>query len=152
MQEKISFLQNNLLAAVNSLQGNEVPKWGKMNAQQAIEHMSAFFALSFGKVKMPLVSPEEKLPQLQAFILSDIPFKENTKAAVLPEEPLPVRNDTLDAAKEELTASVHAFFTHFEINPTVTELHPIFGNLDYKHWVHLHYKHVVHHMTQFHLL
>jgi hypothetical protein len=74
------------------------------------------------------------------------------KAPILPETPLPYRHANIAAAKDELVASVDAFFQYFKENPNATATHPVFGHLDYSLWVHLHYKHVRHHLTQFNLL
>ena len=61
-----------------------------MNAQQMVEHVAGFFKVSTNQLKFPLVTPEEHFQSLKNFLLSDKEFRENTKAPVLPEEPLPV--------------------------------------------------------------
>ena len=152
--EKKAFLKNDLLLLVNKLKGDEKAKWGKMNAQQMIEHVSAFFKVSTEKIKFPLTTPVEHLPKYKEFLLSEKEFRENTKApsTVLPEEPLPLRYTTMQEAKDALRKSVDYFFEFFKDNSSKTTLHPVFGQLNFDEWVQLHHKHVIHHLKQFGLI
>ncbi len=150
--EKYSFIREVLLPLLHSLPADRSARWGKMNAQQMVEHLSDFFRLSAAQIQMPLVTPEEQLPRYRAFLHSDKPFRENTKVPVLPDEPLPVRHSSLPRALEELQESVQAFVTLFEQNPGFSSIHPVFGELNQADWIQLHYKHVTHHLRQFDLL
>jgi len=47
--EKKSFLKNTFIALLKNVKGNETGKWGKMNAQQMVEHVSGFFKVSTQK-------------------------------------------------------------------------------------------------------
>jgi len=147
--EKISFLSNDLIPLINKLNGNEKGVWGKMNAQQMAEHVSGFFKVSTQKIHFPLTTPAEHLPKYKEFLMSDKPFRENTKAPVLPEEPLPLRFSTMKEAVEDLSQSVKDFFEFFKDDPFRTTLHPAFGELNFDEWVQLHHKHVSHHLRQF---
>ncbi len=150
--EKLLFLRNNFIPLLSPLKAADTGRWGKMNAQQMVEHLTDFFRVSTGDIRMPVVSPEEHLPKLRAFLLSDKPFRENTKAPVLPEEPQPVRNAGMLQAVEELNAAVQAFFSLFENEPDHSTTHPVFGVLNADEWILLHYKHVTHHLRQFGLI
>ena len=150
--QKALFLKNDLLLLVKKLNGNETGKWGKMNAQQMVEHTAAFFKVSTEKIKFPLTTPVEHLPKYKEFLWSDKEFKENTKAPVLPEDPLPLHYASMQQATEDLGKSVNDFFSFFKDDPTKTTLHPAFGELNFDEWVQLHYKHVVHHLKQFGLM
>ena len=151
-KEKKSFLKNELIVLVNKLKGDEKGKWGKMNAQQMIEHVAGFFKVSTGKIHFPLTTPAEHLPKYKEFLLSDKEFRENTKAPVLPEEPLPLQYATMPEAINDLTKSVDDFFAFFKNDPSKTTLHPAFGELNFNEWVQLHLKHVTHHLKQFGLI
>lgn len=151
-EEKRSFLQNELPGLINNIKGNEAAKWGKMNVQQMIEHTSAFFKVSTQEIHFPLSTPAEHLPKYKEFLLSDKQFRENTKAAMLPEEPLPLEYASLDEARIDLINSINTFFELFKDDPTKTTLHPAFGELNFDEWVQLHHKHVMHHLRQFGLL
>ena len=149
---KKAFLKNDFLLLINKLNGDEKAKWGKMNAQQMIEHISGFFKVSTGKIKFPLVTPIEHLQKYKEFLNSDKEFRENTKAPVLPEEPLPVRFATMDESINDLDDDVKEFIHLFNNNAQLKTLHPVFGELNYEEWVLLHYKHVTHHLKQFGLM
>lgn len=151
-EEKISFLKNDFMSLIKKLKGDEAAKWGKMNAQQMIEHTSAFFKVSTQRIQFPLTTPVEHLSKYKEFLLSDRQFRENTKAPVLPEEPLPLHYNTMQEAMEALKKSIGDFFEFFKDNPAKTTLHPAFGELNFEEWVQLHHKHVTHHLRQFGLL
>lgn len=150
--DKLLFLRNRFIPLLYPLKAADTGRWGKMNAQQMVEHLTGFFRVSTGDIRMPVVSNEEHLPKLRAFLQSDKPFRENTKAPVLPEEPLPVRNAGMQEALEELSNAVDAFFALFENDPDLTTTHPVFGVLNGDEWILLHYKHVTHHLRQFGLI
>ena len=151
-EHKINFLKNDLILFIRKLKGDEKPKWGKMNAQQMIEHTAAFFKVSTGKIQFPLITSAEHLPKYKEFLLSDKEFKENTKAPVLPEQPLPITFSTILEAVDDLDKSVKDFFNFFKEDADKTTLHPAFGNLNFSEWVQLHNKHVIHHLKQFNLM
>lgn len=149
---KKDFVKNDFIFLVKKLKGDEKGRWGKMNAQQMIEHVSAFFKVSTQKIHFPLTTPVEHLPKYKEFLLSEKEFRENTKAPVLPEEPLPLHYSNLQEAKDQLKKSVDDFFEFFKDDPSKTTLHPVFGQLNFNEWVQLHHKHITHHLKQFGLL
>lgn len=151
-QEKADFIREGFLSLVNGLSPDKQALWGKMNSQQMVEHVSGFFLVSIDKLQFPLVTPEEHLPKFKEFLLSDKQFRENTKAPVLPEEPLPVREPNLASAIQQLRATIDSFFAYFNDDPNKKTMHPVFGWLNFEEWILLHYKHVTHHARQFGLL
>lgn len=153
-EQKLNFLKNDFTQRFKTLPAGSMGNWGKMNAQQAVEHMAAFFAVSSGKIKFDLVTPVEHLPKYKEFLLSDKEFRENTKAptSVISEETLPLRYANMDEALEKLLDSITAFENYFKDEPLKTTLHPVFGELNFEEWVLLHYKHVRHHLRQFGLI
>lgn len=150
--EKLAFITTDSLSRLSNLPANEMGKWGKMNGQQMVEHLTAFFKISTGKIIIPLVTPEENLPRLKQFLYSDKEFRENTKAPVLPEEPLPWRNTAMTGALQELANEMAIFKDRYIENSQQIVPHPVFGDLSYEEWVLLHYKHVLHHLKQFGLV
>ncbi len=152
MNGKIIFLKKEFIPLLQRLTGNEIGKWGKMNSWQMIEHVSGFFKVSTGQIIFPLTTPPEHLAKYREFLMSEKPFRENTRAPVLPEEPLPVRFSSITAAREKLAESVDEFFAYFRNDPAKTTLHPAFGELNFEEWVQLHHKHVMHHLRQFEVI
>ena len=147
----VSILKNSLGVLYTEIVANPQAKWGKMNAQQMIEHVADFFNVSTEKIKFELVTPEEHLPKYKEFLLSDKEFRENTKApaSVLGEEPLPLRSASIETAIDYLKKSAARFFSYFENEPQKKTTHPVFGPLNFEEWVMLHTKHVSHHSRQF---
>ena len=154
MQEQLHFLKEQYIPLIKQADVRTTPKWGKMNFQQMVEHVSAFFKVSTHKLKFDLVSPPEHMPKLKEFLLSDKQFRENTKAptSIIGEEPFPVHYASPEEAVAKLEKEVNHFFHFYETNPTATAVHPVFGELNFEEWVRLHYKHVTHHLRQFGLL
>jgi DinB family protein len=152
-QQKLSFLTS-CTSLLQTLPAEANGKWGKMNAQQMVEHVAAFFYVSGDKIKFELVTPIEHLPKYKEFLRSEKEFRENTKAplTVLAEEPMPLRYNNINEAITDLKKSIDEFVAYFKNDPNKTTLHPVFGELNFEEWILLHYKHVQHHFKQFGLI
>lgn len=152
--KKLDFLRYQFFPLLQPLKSEAKGKWGKMNGQQTVEHLSDFLKISTGKLIFSLVTTTDLLPRYREFMLSEKAFKENTRAPheVLPEEPLPLRYRVMSEAINELKKELDDFFRFFEDHPLTKTLHPVFGELNYEEWIILHYKHVIHHLNQFELL
>lgn len=151
---KLHFISTEAIDLLDALEANSPAKWGVMNAHQMTEHLEDFFNVSTEKFKVKLYTPEEHLPRMKEFLMSDKVFRENTKAPVeiLGETPLPLRFISLTEAKENLKAAINNFSSYFENDKQKKTLHPAFGMLNYEEWILLHYKHVQHHLKQFGLI
>lgn len=153
-QEKLNFLKNNFIPLLKDLPADAKGKWGKMNGQQMVEHVTGFFKVSSDRLHLPLVTPAEHLPKFKEFLMSEKEFRENTKAPVqiLPDKPLPVRKANMEEAIRGLEKSVEEFFSFFSDDPEKKTIHPVFGELNFAEWIQLHHKHVTHHLKQFGLI
>ncbi len=151
-QQKLNFISTGLVPLLRSLPADAKMKWGKMNAQQVVEHISGFFRVSTNKLHFPLVTPADQLLKFKEFLRSDKEFRENTKAPVLPEDPLPEQFASYADAVNDLEKEVKDFLHEFTNDPALTTQHPVFGDLNFEEWVLLHYKHVVHHLKQYGLM
>ena len=151
---KFDFITIEFLQCLNGLHGDAKGKWGKMNGQQMVEHVTDFFMVSSGKYKFPLVTPTEQLLKYRDFILSDKEFRENTKAPVnvVPEEPRTIQYASMQEALAALVTEINGFAEYFKNNPDASTTHPVFGELNLDEWVLLHHKHVTHHLRQFGLM
>lgn len=152
--QKLAFIKTGMFSLLKNIPADTKGNWGKMNAQQMVEHTADFFDVSANKGKQQLFTPEEHLPKYMEFLLSDKQFRENTKAPldVVPEEPQPLRTASMEAALKMLQQSVDDFCGYFENNPSQKTIHPVFGPLNFNEWVLLHYKHITHHLRQFGLM
>jgi hypothetical protein len=82
-------------------------------------------------------------------MMSDKPFKENTKNPLMTEEPPVPRYKTVQGAIGALQQELIYFFEAFEANPQLVTRNPFFGDLNFEQNVQLLYKHALHHLKQF---
>lgn len=126
------------------------PQWGTMNAQQMVEHLAIVVRVSNGKIRVPQITPPEKLEKVRSFLFGEQPFPQNFKAPFL-DDSQPLRTASISDAMAELEQELQAFHDHFKAEGR-KETHPVFGELDHKGWDHFHCKHFTHHLTQFGLM
>ena len=151
-QAKRKFVEKEFVELLKKLKPDTKGKWGVMSAQQMVEHMSDAFRNASGKLKLPLITPADKLASFQNFALSDKPFKENTKNVLMSETPPAVKNADIQSAIAELDAEIKYFITQYEGNPDFSFTNPFFGELNFAGQISLLHKHAVHHATQFGLM
>lgn len=148
--QKAYFLRNEYADKLRTIKPDAERRWGKMNAQQMIEHMADYISIASGKAGITEINtPQDQLEKYQAFLTSEKDFRENTPNVLMPEMPLPVRHGTMDTAIDELQDELHLFFKNFEESPDKKTINPIFGELDYEMNVQLLHKHAWHHLRQF---
>jgi len=139
---------------IDRLAHDAKPLWGGMNAHQMLEHL--LFVLEVATVQRnygPILTPAEKIPRVQAFLMSDKPMPQNFQAPAVANEAISqTRFADFDTAKMELKKGIEVFFTFFEENPEAIIPHPIFGNCNKEQWEMIQNKHFTHHFTQFGLL
>ena len=150
--QKVDFIKYDFIQLIKNLPADAMGKWGKMTAQQMVEHVSGFFKVSTNQLHFPMVTPVEHLPKYKEFLLSEKEFRENTKAPVLPEEPTPVTYPTMKEAVADLEKQIQIFADKYSSGEIVISQHPVFGDLNFEEWVLLHYKHLLHHAKQFGLM
>lgn len=127
--------------------------WGIMGPQHMVEHLSLIFYISTNHTIQECITPEEKLPRMRAFLMSDKPLTRNFEAPFLPVGTTsPLRYKDLDEARLKLMGNIDRFYAHFRENPDDESMHPVFGKLNFEGWEQFHYKHLTHHLTQFALL
>ena len=148
-KEKINYLEIEFPEFLQTLDANAKGKWGVMNAQQMVEHMSYSLRDANGKSAKRTITPAEHLPKYKEFAMSDKPFRENTKNAELPETAIAVKHTSMQNAIDEMKQEWIDFKKAFETNPTKTITNPFFGDLNFEESVHLLHKHAMHHAKQF---
>lgn len=147
---KADFLRNRFVPLLQELPTETPAAWGKMTAQQMIEHFADYTRIASGKtVHTEIITPPEQLEKARAFLESDKPFRENTPNPLMPETPAPVRNPSKVEAIKELKKEIDDFFVVFEKNNLQVTRNPFFGDLNYEQNVQLLYKHALHHLKQF---
>ena len=149
--EKENFLSTKLIAYLQRLDPATPFRWGKMNVQQMIEHYGGDAVRNAsGRLKIDtIMTPPEHLERMREFMMSDKPFKENTKNPLMGDEPAPLQYKTIQAAIGGLQQELIYFFEAFEKNPELITRNPFFGDLNFEQNVQLLYKHAIHHLKQF---
>ena len=149
--EKENFLRTKLVSYLQRLDPATPPRWGKMNVQQMIEHYAGDAVRNAsGRLKFDtIMTPAGNLGRMRDFMMSDKPFRENTKNPLLGEEPVPTRYRTVQAAIGALQQELIYFFEAFEKDPRLITRNPFFGDLGFEQNVQLLYKHAIHHLRQF---
>jgi hypothetical protein len=149
--EKENFLRTRLVRYLQQLPGNAPAHWGRMDVQQMIEHL-AFDALPVANGRLiinTLVTPEEQLPRMREFLMSERPFKLNLQNPLLPHDPRPYRFRTIQAAINTVQEELIYFFDAYAKEPNKVLRNPFFGDLNFEQQVQLLHKHALHHLKQF---
>lgn len=142
----------NALKHLEKLNEDTKPAWGTMTSQRMVEHITDTMRLATGKLgNFPLAIPEDKVEKAQGFLHSEHPLPKNFQVDFARPE-VPLRNENLSDAIDELSANWIEFEEFFEENPEMVTLHPSFGNLNYELWLKIHSKHLTHHFLQFGLI
>lgn len=151
--QKKEFLQNDLIPLLQTLSPGQKAVWGKMDAQQMVEHLADIFRVANGNIVLPLMNKDpEKLAQARAFLLSDALFQQNTRVPVMPEEPRPYSCTSITEAIEKTAQERDQVFAVYAADPSLTLMHPMFGALNYSEQIHYLHKHIQHHLRQFGLV
>ncbi len=148
---KENFLRTKLVSYLQRLDPATAPRWGKMNVQQMIEHYAGDAVRNAsGRLKIDkIITPLANLARMREFMMSDKPFKENTKNPLMTEELALLKFKTIQAAIGALQQELIYFFEVFERNPELITRNPFFGDLNFEQNVQLLYKHALHHLRQF---
>lgn len=149
--EKENFLRTRLVHYFQQLDPSTPPGWGKMSVQHMIEHYAGDAVRNAsGRLKIDkIITPPENLKRMRDFMMSDRPFRENTKNPLLGEEPASLHYHTVQAAIGALQQELIYFFESFAKDPQLITRNPFFGDLNFEQNVQLLYKHALHHLRQF---
>jgi oxepin-CoA hydrolase/3-oxo-5,6-dehydrosuberyl-CoA semialdehyde dehydrogenase len=149
-QEQKGYLLNQLVNDFHSLAQPANANWGKMNFNQMLEHLIESCKNASGEIIFDTFHyPEERLPAMQAFLMTDKLFKPETKNAMMSEEPAPVNNENTNELFDELQFQLNRFYERFQQDENLVVRNPIFGDLNEELWTRLLYKHCIHHLNQF---
>ena len=140
-----------MLAVLNSLTPSQKPLWGKMNAQEMVEHLSDMLMMSRGTGNFTIDVDAETIARRQQFLLSDKEMAKNI-AVQFTKELIELLNEELELAVDEFTDEWLNFIELYENNPDASVVHPYYGALDFNLWLKMHDKHFMHHFKQFGLI
>jgi oxepin-CoA hydrolase/3-oxo-5,6-dehydrosuberyl-CoA semialdehyde dehydrogenase len=145
------FLRTRLPSALARLSPDQPPRWGRMTAQQMVEHLAWAFEVSTGRVEVDCGLPPSDRDAMKQFLYRNGPTPQNFMNPVLAAGLPPLRHATLDDARAALDAEVKRFFEERAADRE-PRTHPVFGAIGYEEWSRSHYKHSYHHLLQFGLI
>ena len=145
------FFRRLLFDALRLLRDDARPSWGRMTAQEMVEHLTWAFELSTGRARAECRVPDEQREGRQVFLYDNRPtphdFPNPLLAAGLP----PLRHARLAAAIAALRVEVERFLAGRDATQAMPT-HPVFGPLGMEEWARSHFKHTYHHLLQFGLI
>ncbi|QNK63368.1 DUF1569 domain-containing protein [Pedobacter sp. PAMC26386] len=125
------------------------PLWGKMTAQQMVEHLISQVQYTNGKKEPSCRVPKEEAEMAkQDYIYTDLKIPRNVVLSGIPE--IFVYPD-LTTAVNQLMIELTDFDRYFD-KPGTLVIHGGFGAMDYNEWLIWHGKHFTHHLEQFGLI
>ena len=125
--------------------------WGSMSAQRMVEHLSDSLKMAVGQTVFPLEVPEDRIPRMNEFLLSDKVMAKNSEVPFAKKDQ-ELRCADLELAIDELAENWVEFEEYFSEDEQRSTLHPYYGNLNFDEWNSLHAKHFTHHLQQFGLV
>lgn len=146
------FLSRTLMDTITGITGERQPQWGRMSAQNMVEHLFWTFEVSIGKVAVECVTPEKLLERLKRFLYVNVPMQHDFRNPALGEDPPELRFAGLAESESALRGALDEYFGYFANRPEAVEMHPVFGPLGAEEWERAHFKHCYHHLLQFGLI
>jgi oxepin-CoA hydrolase/3-oxo-5,6-dehydrosuberyl-CoA semialdehyde dehydrogenase len=150
--ERDALLRKVLPDALEGLREGTRPRWGKMSAQQMLEHLEWAFAVSTGRLTVGCAIPEAQLERVRTFLHDQRPTPRDYMNPLLAAGLPPLRHASLDEARLAVVAEAGRFLDECEAGPGTVRTHPVFGPIPLDAWTRSHYKHTYHHLLQFGLI
>ena len=126
--------------------------WGRMDAQQMVEHLIVLYDISNKKQETIILTPEKYLHKSQDFLKSEELMPKNFVAKFLPIDPIPYAYSSIEESITQLIYSLDSFHSYWKGKEEETLNHPVFGKLNKELWDRVHNKHIHHHFSQFGLV
>lgn len=151
----IELNRRNIQKLLNGLTENTKPNWGKMTAQQMLEHLETTLLYSIGEPEAEkCFTPEELLEKYQDSLYNHRKMPKDFPAPFLPEDgTLPeLKYKNLEQAKEKFLENLQKYQIYYRENPEAEHMHFVFGKLNKEMMELMHRKHFMHHFEQFNLI
>ena len=143
--------RRNLNLLLSILQPQTPALWGRMNAQNMIEHLVEAVEYTNGKRVAELQVPVDMADKQRKDLVSSDFVIPNDVAGYLPNATKAKRFKDLSTAIDELNNELDTFETFFKTEGA-TAIHFEFGPMNHREWIIWHGKHFTHHFKQFGLL
>lgn len=137
-------LRGDLLSRMQNITPESRPRWGKMNAEQMLAHITEAMRMAVGEIK----------PRPKNLFMRHAPFRQLIvywlpwpKGAPTAPELLPSDCGSCERSKSEITRLAGEIGAR--ANDTEWPDHPAFGKLGQRGWGALTWRHFDHHLRQF---
>jgi oxepin-CoA hydrolase/3-oxo-5,6-dehydrosuberyl-CoA semialdehyde dehydrogenase len=147
-----TFLRTFFFGALDGLRPETPALWGRMTAQQMVEHLVWTFEVSTGRVVLECPYAEDQRERMKPFLYHNRPTPHEFMNPALRDGLPPLRSPDLSAARTALMTEVDRFLEHARTRPDSRHTHPIFGPISVEDWSRTHFKHGCHHLLQFGLI
>lgn len=144
-----TFLTVTMHQALGELKADAQPAWGKMSAQQMVEHLLWSLRGSTGALEFPVATPAHLVERAKRFLAHDRQTPHDFMNPMLVDGLPPLEYPDLAGAVVAVRTETLRFFAMWEQDPGAVRNHPIFGPLVPEEWERSHFKHVHHHLQQF---
>lgn len=137
--------RDDILTRIRRVQGGTPGRWGKMNVEQMLVHLTQSMRMAIGEFSpKPKKLPIRYFP-LKQLVIYWLPFPKGAPTA--PELVPPADCGHVEDNKRALTQAIADLLAH-EKTASWPE-HPAFGRLTTQAWGVLIYRHIDHHLRQF---
>ncbi len=134
------------------LSADAKPKFGSMNGQQMVEHLSAVTQIANGNWKVDTFVSDEKAARRKPFLNTENELQIGFKAPFLAEAPADLKFNSMQEAVDDLLIQIDEFLKVFTEDKNRKVVHPFFGELNFDEWKKFQIKHFTHHFKQFGLV
>lgn len=146
-----AFLRRAVPRGLARLSPSTSPVWGDMSPQQMLEHLLWAVEMSTGRHPVDAGERTPEHVRLLDFLESETATPRGYMNPLLVDGLPPLRFQDLDEARVRLLGEVQGFLDLPE-DARPERGHPIFGPLTWDQWHSAHYKHFLHHLSQFGLV
>lgn len=143
--------RENIQKSLSGLKKDSKPKWGTMNAQSMVEHLTDAYDYALDTSPVEISTPEKYLEAYTESLYNHRPFPPGTKAPY-GDWNGSLRETDLEIAKKKLLEKYDEYHAFQKENPDFTSTHSVFGDLSNYEWELVARKHYHHHFSQFGLL
>lgn len=137
---------------IRQLDADMAPQWGRMNAQQMVEHCIVIMKVSIGAIPVKIQTPEQEWAKRKTFLFGQEPMPRNFQNPALPPDPRPLHYPDFETARQKLISTIEQFEVYWATTDQKAVAHPLFGPLHADEWRRFHQKHFTHHLAQFGLV
>lgn len=136
--------RRNLLARMDRVSPPRAPRWGTMNAEQMVQHVTAQLQLSLGELQTKAHASWLGRWPMRALLIYWLPWPKGAPTA-------PELIKFSGAHWDEARVNFKQVFDRVTARGSAGEFapHPLFGRLSARAWGVLMYRHMDHHLRQF---